>query len=80
MEEGSDCSDTEPAAAVLRTPQVPQGKKKLTNSQALKKSQIRTTGQEMGRENNAFDDGGEITAKHSETWKGTPRVTFSRQP
>ena len=79
VEEGSDCSDTEPAAAVL-TPQVPQGKKKLTNSPALKKSQIRTTGRELGRENNAFDDDGEITAKHSETWKGTPLVTFSRQP
>lgn len=80
LEEGSDCSDTEPAAAARRTPQVPQGGKKLANGPAPEKSQIGTTGHEMGRANNAFDNGGEITAQHSETWKGTPRVTFSRQP
>ena len=80
LEEGSDCSDSEAAAAVRRTPQVPHGGKKLATSPAPQKSQIRTSGQKMGRANNAFDNDGEITAKHSETWKGTPRVTFSRQP
>ena len=80
LEEGSDCSDAEPTAAVRRAPQVPQGGKKLANSPAQQKGQIRTTGQDMGKENIAFDDDGEVTAKHSETWKGTPRVAFSRQP
>jgi len=76
LEEGSDCSDTEPAAAVRRTPQAPQGEKKLATNPAPQKSQIGT----IGRANNAFDDDREITAKYSETWKGTPRVKFSRQP
>ena len=80
LEEGSDCSDTEPAAAVRRAPQVQQGGNKLATNPATQKSQIGTTGHNMGRENNAFDGDGEITAKHSETWKATPRVKFSRQP
>ena len=80
LEEGSDCSDTEPTAAVRRTPQVLQGEKTLGNSPAPQKSQKRTTDHEIGRANKAFDHDGEINAQHTENWKGTPRVTFSRQP
>ncbi|KAL9957158.1 hypothetical protein ACROYT_G038762 [Oculina patagonica] len=80
LEEGSDCSDTEPAAALRRTPQAQQGGKKLTNGSAPLKSQLGSTEHELGRANNAFDNDEAIAAKHNETWKGNPRVTFSRQP
>ena len=80
LEEGSDCSDTEPAAAVRRTPHVQQGGKKLAIGSAPQKNQLSSTGHEMGRANNAFDKDEEIVVKQNEPWKGNPRVTFSRQP
>ena len=43
------------------------------------KSQLRTTGHEMGKMNKGFDSEGEIPSK-SDDWRGAPRVAFSRQP
>ncbi|KAM7432448.1 hypothetical protein ABFA07_017137 [Porites harrisoni] len=75
-EEDSDCSDVE---QLVSTPKQGRGEKASTNGFTPQKSQLRTTGHEMGKMNKGFDSEGEISSK-SDNWRGTPRVAFSRQP
>ena len=50
-----------------------------TNGFTPPKSQLRTTGHEMGKMNKGFDNEGEMPSR-SDNWRGTARVEFSWQP
>ena len=63
-DEDSDCSDVEQLVAKQG-----HGEKVSTNGFTPQKSQLWTTGQEMGKMNKGFDSEGEMPSKN-DNWRG----------